>query len=53
MKDPEFLMANKIVCIVNCVGHQVENQWESLGISYLTFFLDDSKFQATLSLTYR
>ena len=34
-------MANKVTNIINCAGSQIQNQWESIGVSYLTFnFLD-------------
>ena len=34
-------MANKVTHIINCAGSQIQNQWESIGVAYLTYnFLD-------------
>ncbi len=41
-QDLEFLMTNKVTCIINCAGKQVKNLWESIGISYLTFPFQES-----------
>jgi hypothetical protein len=35
-QDLEFLVTNKVTHIVNCAGKQIPNNWESIGVSYLT-----------------
>lgn len=36
---------NKVTRVINCAGKQVHNQWESLGVIYLTFFWQDTETQ--------
>ena len=31
--------------MINCAGKQIQNQWESLGVVYLTFFWMDQENQ--------
>ena len=38
-------MLNKVTHIVNCAGTETENQWESLGIHYLTLNWKDDEQQ--------
>lgn len=43
-QDLEFLAVNKISHIVNCAGRQLQNQWTTVGVKYLTFYwLDDDR----------
>ena len=41
-------MANKVTHIINCAGSQIQNQWESIGVTYLTYNLLDSDEQVFL-----
>lgn len=36
---------NKVSRIINCSGKQIQNQWEGLGVVYLTFFWQDVESQ--------
>ena len=36
---------NKVSRIINCSGKQIQNQWEGLGVVYLTFFWQDIESQ--------
>ena len=35
-QDLEFIVANKVTRVVNCSGTQLPNNWEPIGILYLT-----------------
>lgn len=41
-QDLEFIIANKITHIINCVGREVPNSWERTGVKYLTFSWPES-----------
>ena len=36
-QDLEFIVVNKVTCVVNCALRQVPNHWEPIGIKYLVF----------------
>ena len=38
-------MANKVTKIINCSGKQIQNQWEGMGVVYLTFHWLDQEQQ--------
>ena len=43
-QDLEFIVANKVTRVVNCAGTQLPNNWEPIGILYLTLnWQDDEK----------
>ncbi|CEM11682.1 unnamed protein product [Vitrella brassicaformis CCMP3155] len=46
--DFEFLLANKVSHVVNCAGRQVPNNYENIGIQYLTYFWMDHDNQLIL-----
>ena len=35
-QDLEFLVTNKVKYIVNCASSEVTNQWDSIGVQYLS-----------------
>jgi len=35
-QDLEFIMANKVMRVVNTAGTQLRNFWETIGVLYLT-----------------
>jgi len=47
-QDLEFVVSNKVTHIINCCGRQVPNHWESIGVSYLTYYWVDADNQAIL-----
>lgn len=48
MQDLEFIVANKVTHIINCAGRQIKNQWEHIGVVYLTFNWQDHENQILL-----
>lgn len=44
-KDLEFVVANKVTRIINCSGRQIQNQWNNIGVQYLTFHWLDEENQ--------
>lgn len=44
-QDLEFVVANKVTHIVNCVAGHVPNHWEPIGVRYLCFSWEDTESQ--------
>lgn len=44
-QDLDFIQMNKVSRIINCSGKHIQNQWEGLGVVYLTFFWQDIESQ--------
>lgn len=36
-QDLEFVVTNKVTRIINCCARQLTNQWESIGVAYLSY----------------
>jgi hypothetical protein len=44
VQDLEFIVANKVMRVVNTAGTQLLNYWEKIGVLYLTLnWQDDEK----------
>ena len=46
----DFLLTNKVTHIINCAGTELDNLWEKMGISYLTFNWLENDHQVILKL---
>ncbi|KRX09096.1 hypothetical protein PPERSA_08812 [Pseudocohnilembus persalinus] len=44
-KDLEFVVTNKVTHIINCAGNEIQNEWEQVGVNYLTFYWEESDDQ--------
>ena len=47
-QDLEFVVANKVTRIINCASLTIANQWEPIGILYLSFRWNDDDAQIIL-----
>lgn len=46
--DMESAIACKVTRVINCCGREVSNQWESIGVKYLTYDWEDNGSQVVL-----